>query len=144
MESLPQADKGEDYKIKVFCRMRPEHAGIADIPAGFEKDFAYDLKSVESKQISFQNKNSDRDNKTFKFMESVITDDMAQQQCFDVMMPPFLERFYAGYNVNFLCYGQTGSGKTHTALGPPGTFSKTASLSGEIEDHFGMFPRACI
>ena len=124
MESLPQADKGEDYKIKVFCRMRPEHAGIADIPAGFEKDFAYDLKSVESKQISFQNKNSDRDNKTFKFMESVITDDMAQQQCFDVMMPPFLERFYAGYNVNFLCYGQTGSGKTHTIFGSKGDLNK--------------------
>ena len=69
MDCLPDTDKGVEYKINVFCRMRPEAAGIADIPAGTEKDFAYDLKSVDSKQISFQNKNTSRDNKTFKFME---------------------------------------------------------------------------
>jgi hypothetical protein len=60
------------------------------------------------------------------------------------MMPFFMEKFYEGYNVNFLCFGQTASGKTHAALGPPGTFKKDAKFTGEIEDHFGMFPRAAM
>ena len=73
-----------------------------------------------------------------------LVDSMTQQAAYDEMMPFFLDKFYQGYNVNFLCYGQTGSGKTHSALGPPGTFKKKATFTGEIEDHFGMFPRAAL
>ena len=76
-------------------------------------------------------------------MKNVLTDDMDQKNCYDTMMPFFLDKFSQGYNVNFLCYGQTGSGKTHTALGPPGTFKKGVQMS-DVQDNFGMFPRAAM
>lgn len=63
---------------------------------------------------------------------------------YNEVMPFFIDKFAQGYNVNMLCYGQTGSGKTHTALGAPGTFKKGAVFTGEVEPHFGMFPRAAL
>jgi hypothetical protein len=47
-----------------------------------------------------------------------------QTELYDQMiLNRYLDRFLAGYNVNFSVYGNTDSGKTHTIVGPPGIFA---------------------
>eukprot|EP01052_Picozoa_sp_SAG31_P045042 SAG31_NODE_8080_length_1526_cov_1.935529_1_plen_368_part_10 len=71
---------------------------------------------------------------------------MDQQAVYDGFMPPRVQAFLDGTNVNVVAYGQTGSGKTHTMFGPPGIMGRAAA--GEHGDSvcpdYGLFPRGLL
>ena len=55
------------------------------------------------------------DGRRFVYPSHVIAPEMDQQALFDHFMPPRIQAFLSGVNVNVMAYGQTGSGKTHTS-----------------------------
>ena len=65
-------------------------------------------------------------NKGYNFA-AVIQPETDNAAMFEQFMPPRIEGFLEGYNVNIMAYGQTGSGKTHTVFGPPGILSRAGS-----------------
>ena len=79
----------------------------------------------------------------FTYPSHVIGDDMGQQALFDAFMPPRVEAFLGGVNVNVMAYGQTGSGKTHTMFGPPGLLARAAAgeYGSALCPDYGLFPR---
>ena len=62
----------------------------------------------------------------FTYPSHVIAPDMDQAALYDHFMPPRVQAFLDGVNVNVMAYGQTGSGKTHTMFGPPGIMGRAA------------------
>jgi hypothetical protein len=86
------------------------------------------------------------DGREFTYPSHVIAPDMDQAALYDHFMPPRVQQFLAGVNVNVMAYGQTGSGKTHTMFGPPGIMARAAS--GQLGDgvcaEYGLFPRGVL
>jgi kinesin family protein C2/C3 len=84
-------------------------------------------------------------NKGYNFA-AVIQPETDNAAMFEQFMPPRIEGFLEGYNVNIMAYGQTGSGKTHTVFGPPGILSRAGSgeYGTDIHQDYGLFPRGII
>ena len=86
------------------------------------------------------------DGREFTYPSHVIAPDMDQAALYDHFMPPRIQQFLDGVNVNVMAYGQTGSGKTHTMFGPPGIMARAAS--GQLGDgvcaEYGLFPRGVL
>ena len=55
--------------------------------------------------------------RNFTYPSHVISPEMDQQATWTSFMPPRVQAFLDGMNVNVMAYGQTGSGKTHTMFG---------------------------
>ena len=71
-----------------------------------------------------------------------------QNDSFDAIGQPLLQRMNQGYNTTLLAYGQTGSGKTYTVFGPTGSLTE-ASLHGPTTSsgaptQWGIFPRIAL
>ena len=82
----------------------------------------------------------------FTYPSHVIAPDMDQAALYGHFMPPRVQAFLDGVNVNVMAYGQTGSGKTHTMFGPPGIMGRAAA--GQYGDdmcaEYGLFPRGVL
>ena len=84
--------------------------------------------------------------KAFTYPSHVIAPEMDQQALYDEFMPPRVQAFLDGVNVNIMAYGQTGSGKTHTMFGPPGIMGRAAAgeYGNSICPTYGLFPRGLL
>ena len=78
------------------------------------------------------------DGRDFTYPSHVIAPDMDQAALYDHFMPPRIQQFLDGVNVNVMAYGQTGSGKTHT-MGSSCVAGEEMPASGEAA---GLIPRA--
>ena len=82
----------------------------------------------------------------FTYPSHVIAPEMDQAALYSHFMPPRVQAFLDGVNVNVMAYGQTGSGKTHTMFGPPGIMGRAAG--GQYGDdmcaEYGLFPRGVL
>ena len=56
------------------------------------------------------------DGRRFDYPSHVIAPEMDNRALFEHFMPPRVQAFLSGVNVNVMAYGQTGSGKTHTMV----------------------------
>ena len=105
-----------------------------------------------SSSIQYSNSNSSIDvatkqgGKTYAYPSSVVLPTTDNAAMFDQFMPPRIDGFLEGYNVNVMAYGQTGSGKTHTVFGPPGILSRAGAgeYGTEIHPDYGLFPRGVL
>ena len=82
----------------------------------------------------------------FTYPSHVIAPDMDQQALYSHFMPPRVQAFLDGVNVNVMAYGQTGSGKTHTMFGPPGIMGRAADgqYGDDMCSDYGLFPRGVL
>ena len=82
----------------------------------------------------------------FTYPSHVIAPDMDQAALYDHFMPPRVQAFLDGVNVNVMAYGQTGSGKTHTMFGPPGIMGRAAGgqYGDDMTADYGLFPRGVL
>ena len=82
----------------------------------------------------------------FTYPSHVIAPDMDQQALYSHFMPPRVQAFLDGVNVNVMAYGQTGSGKTHTMFGPPGIMGRAAGgqYGDDMCSDYGLFPRGVL
>lgn len=83
---------------------------------------------------------------TATFPQAVIGPDRTQTEAFEQAIPPLMNAFLKGHDVNLIAYGPTGSGKTHTLFGPPGLLGVAGAGGLGLAEHedYGMFPRAAM
>ena len=70
-----------------------------------------------------------------------------QQDAYDAIAAPLVDRLLEGYSCTLMAYGQTGSGKTHTIFGPPGVLTEAAlrdAGGGGTPADWGLFPRIAL
>mmetsp|Transcript_58980 Transcript_58980/g.108105 ORF Transcript_58980/g.108105 Transcript_58980/m.108105 type:complete len:443 (-) Transcript_58980:7-1335(-) len=86
------------------------------------------------------------DGRRFTYPSHVIAPTMDNEALYNAFMPPRVEAFLQGINVNIMAYGQTGSGKTHTMFGPPGIMARAAAgeYGDELCPDYGLFPRGLL
>eukprot|EP00039_Didymoeca_costata_P024707 m.11187 g.11187 ORF g.11187 m.11187 type:complete len:277 (-) comp4396_c0_seq1:508-1338(-) len=77
---------------------------------------------------------------------SFISQEIENEKLFEELIPPRINAFMEGFNVNILAYGQTGSGKTHTVFGPPGCMQRasTGEFGMDAWENYGILPRAIL
>jgi hypothetical protein len=136
-----QYSSGDDGGLGVV-RVKPLGIGSSDKGSGTS------FSALNAKPVTFSVETNDIsiDGRLFTYPSHVITPDMDNEALYNAYMPPRVQAFLDGVNVNVMAYGQTGSGKTHTMFGPPGILSRAAS--GEYGDsvcaEYGLFPRGVI
>lgn len=93
----------------MFVKLRPQAAGIADIPKDNPeiKESINVLKSIDvkNKKMNFAHRQKGNDTKEFKYFKEILPDDMDQETVYNTMMPYYMDMFSQGFNVNFLAYG---------------------------------------
>lgn len=96
--------------------------------------------------VEFSSQGVRVDGLLFSYPSHVIGPEILQDGLYDAFMPPRIEGFLGGVNVNIMAYGQTCSGKTHTVFGPPGIMAAAASgcFGTSVVPEYGLFPRALI
>eukprot|EP00792_Barthelona_sp_PAP020_P007773 TRINITY_DN3162_c3_g1_i2.p1 TRINITY_DN3162_c3_g1~~TRINITY_DN3162_c3_g1_i2.p1 ORF type:complete len:826 (+),score=202.39 TRINITY_DN3162_c3_g1_i2:59-2536(+) len=120
----------ETTNIKVFCRIKPNQNGDypfsiirEDQAIEFELNTGINLRTNEDLlQI-----------RKFKF-DRIFDENTKQDEVFERIGRPYLNKFIQGYNCTVFAYGQSGSGKTHSISYPP---------DAESQDDVGLVPR-CI
>jgi len=88
---------------------------------------------------------------------SIVAGGCTQEEAYEAVAAPLLQRLRQGYSCTLIAYGQTGSGKTHTIFGPPGTLTEASLLHDDLEDEeqvtsgvasapseWGLFPRIAL
>eukprot|EP00792_Barthelona_sp_PAP020_P007772 TRINITY_DN3162_c3_g1_i1.p1 TRINITY_DN3162_c3_g1~~TRINITY_DN3162_c3_g1_i1.p1 ORF type:complete len:793 (+),score=189.56 TRINITY_DN3162_c3_g1_i1:46-2424(+) len=120
----------ETANIKVFCRIKPNPSGDypfsiirEDQAIEFELNTGINLRTNED-LLQIRKFNFDR----------VFDETAKQDEVFERLGRPFLNKFIQGYNCTVFAYGQSGSGKTHSISYPP---------DAENQEDVGLVPR-CI
>lgn len=126
--SLPAVELGKPMRIYIAVRIKPDSVSAADMTK--KHISAWDARKGT---VSISGT-------TFKFPSCVLPPEVSQVRVFNTVLPPLIDAFVSGCDVNLLAFGQTGSGKTHTMFGPPGSVCKAQEL---IPDH-GIFLRAAL
>lgn len=103
----------DDGRIKVFVRFR-EDASRRDACVLRDPENPKSVIYVPSGAPNFQGQRLHL--KVFNF-DDVLDAQASQEEVFDVVARPIVDRFLQGFNGAILAYGQSGSGKTYTIEG---------------------------
>jgi len=137
-----RANAGRDDGGLGVVRIKPLGVGASDNGAGTS------FSALNATPVTFSTESNDItiDGRLFSYPSHVIAPSMDNEALYNTFMPPRIQAFLDGVNVNVMAYGQTGSGKTHTMFGPPGIMARAAA--GEYGDGvaaaYGIFPRALL
>jgi hypothetical protein len=97
------SDAGESSAVQVAVRVRPlsasESAQGSEPCVSVLGDVAVLVGGLSGKQFDF---------------DAVFPAAVEQQNVYDALVAPLVDRFFDGYNATVFAYGQTGSGKTFT------------------------------
>lgn len=142
----PESVAGEDGYIRTSCevsvRLKPLGTGKSDT---IVSDSKWKIKKLTGNIITMGNLSNNKRDKTYKCFRNIVPGNATQGECFDTLLSHHIANFVNGYNVTYLAYGQTGGGKTYTVIAPVGSFKNLgADESGEVLDHYGLFPRAAL
>ncbi|XP_057818675.1 kinesin-like protein KIN-14L isoform X2 [Cryptomeria japonica] len=109
-------------KIRVYCRVRPSHAGDSGLQSTVK--FPGEDGSLLIVNTSKTGKDAA---KMFNF-NKVFGPSATQEEVY-LDTQPLIRSVMDGYNVCIFAYGQTGSGKTHTMSGPTGASEKEMGVN---------------
>ena len=112
--------------IRIYCRIKPS-LGKKSSPGSYEishrDEAGQDILSFAvPKEVGDGIVNNKREQYTSKFRK-VFDKDACQDEVFDEMTRPVVDKLLEGFNGTVFAYGQTGSGKTYTVTGGAEKFS---------------------
>lgn len=109
--------------IASFARIKP--LGV-DKSGGVKADKQIDSWSEAKGTVTFNCTSSKSNHKVFDHMARVIGPEATQEQVYEVIARPLVQKWLNGYDADIISYGQTGSGKTYTMFGPPFSMEKAS------------------
>lgn len=98
--------------VQVFVRMRPPEDG-SEVSAAMVEP----LEGQRPKKITIRDPNNRNYGEVSFAFDRVFDTKSKQNDIFDDVAKPLMERTLAGYNTCCFAYGQTGSGKTYSMFG---------------------------
>jgi hypothetical protein len=113
--------------MQVWVRSRPVHS-LTSYPKPNPGNSAADPEIIQ-----FHGKTLQIESKTFKFHNSILSND--QEQVFEDVTKSLSEDFRRGFSVTLMAYGQTGSGKTHTMIGKSSSLTRAALETSSFGVH---------
>ena len=142
LTSGPRATASRDDGGLGVVRIKPLGVGASDKGAGT----SYSALNATPVTFSAETNDITVGGRQFTYPSHVIAPSTDNEGLYNAFMPPRVQAFLDGVNVNVMAYGQTGSGKTHTMFGPPGIMARAAA--GEYGDglcaEYGLFPRGLL
>jgi len=105
-EAEPKVEEKDDSAVKVYARVRQI------LPWENEK------LGIKWTKDSITNYGLNNASKEYKFTQA-LAPEMDNDEAFDIVIKPLIDRVLDGYNSLVIAYGQTGAGKTYTLLGKP-------------------------
>ncbi len=117
--------------IKVCIRVRPLNSRESQEDP---KSYIQTIPNQPSCLIFFDQKDNKPESKVFNF-DWVAGEESTQQDIFELIGKPMVDRCLEGYNCCIFAYGQTGTGKTYTMQG------RGLENNSEESLHRGLQPR---
>ena len=135
------AKRADDGGLGVV-RIKPLGVGMSDKGSGAS------YSALNAAPVSFSTESNDITvaGAEFTYPSHVIPPTMDNEALYEGFMPPRVQAFLDGINVNVMAYGQTGSGKTHSMFGPPGMMGRasTGEYGNDVCAEYGPLPRGAL